>query len=299
MKRIRKWLLLVGLALLPTGCARAQTGAAGQARVGAATGRAQVYTVATTAVDARFQVPQVRLPDAAVARRINRVLLRDVTGYFETVDSAASPVRQLRQAARECCYNEATKSWQEFGNGGRTATAYTVLLNQDFLLSLAISHDNADRTELGGSYFTFDLRTGRLLTLGDLLADPPAQLNQRFGAAINRRLRDDLAEVTAIYGDSAVIDDVSRLYGFHGVDEWNTAPRHQAAADTVVDYQYPGEFALRPKALLLFHSVGMMPAQYEFLPNDTYIFPYERLHPRGLLVVVAKKAKQARLAKKR
>ncbi|MEJ7661231.1 MAG: hypothetical protein WKG07_17310 [Hymenobacter sp.] len=260
--------------------------------------RAQVYAVATTGMASSFQVPQVRLPDAAVARRINRVLLRDVTGYFDTVDSAASPARQLRQAARECCYDEATKSWREFGNGGLTATAYTVLLNQDFLLSLAVSHDNANRTEPGGPHFTFDLRTGCLLTLADLLADPPAQLNQRFAGAINRRLRADLAGVAANYGDFATIDNVANLYGFYGVDEWNVAPSHQPAADTVsyppVVPTYPAEFALRPQALLLFYTVGMARVQFEFLPDETYIFPYGRLHPRGLLVAVAEKAKRVK-----
>lgn len=208
MRRIKRWLLpgLLLSGVLLGG--RAQAQAATPVAPGS---RAQVYAVATTAVGARFQVPQVRLPDAAVARRINRVLLRDFTGYFDTVDSAASPARQLRQVARECCYDEATKSWREFGNGGLTATAYTVLLNQEFLLSLAVSHDNADRTEPGGPHFTFDLRTGRLLTLADLLADPPAQLNQRLGGAINRRLRDDLARVAAEYGDSTAIDNVARL----------------------------------------------------------------------------------------
>lgn len=291
MRRIKRWLLL---GLLLSGVllgGRAQAQAATPVAPGS---RAQVYAVATTAVDARFQVPQVRLPNAAVARRINRVLLRDFTGYFDTVDSAASPARQLRQAARECCYDEATKSWREFGNGGLTATAYTVLLNQDFLLSLAVSHDNADRTEPGGPHFTFDLRTGRLLTLADLLADPPAQLNQRLGRAINRRLRDDLASVAAEYGDSTTIDNVARLYGFYGVDEWNTTPQHQPAADTVVNYRYPDEFALRPQALLLFFTIGMARVEFEFLPDDTYIFPYERLHPRGLLVAVAEKAKRVK-----
>lgn len=78
------------------------------------------------------------------------------------------------------------------------------------------------------------------------------------------------------------------------MDEWNTTPQHQPAADTVVNYQYPDEFALRPQALLLFFTIGMARVEFEFLPDDTYIFPYERLHPRGLLVAVVKKAKRVK-----
>ena len=266
----------------------------GQAQVVAAD-RAQVYTVPTTSASSSFQVPQVRLPNAAVARRINQQLLRDVRAYFTTVDSVASPARQLRQAVRECCYDQETKNWRA-GGDGLTGTRYRVLLNQDFLLSLAFGREEGGLDWPGGSHLTFDLRTGRCLTLADLLADPPARLNQRLAGAINRRLRADLAEVAATYGDFTTIDYVAQLYGFYGVDEWNTTPQHSPAADAEASVSpaiqtYPDDFALQPNALLLFYTIGMARVDFEFLPDDTYIFPYSRLHPRGLLVAVAKKVK--------
>lgn len=263
------------------------------AQQGALTGRAVVYQVPARGEAARFQVPQVRLANTVAAQRINRLLLR-VT--LDVVDSTASPQRQLYQAARECCYDQETKSWRA-GGDGLTGTGYRVLLNQDFLLSLAFSHEYGGLEWPGGSYLTFDLRTGRCLTLADLLIDPPAELNRRLAGAINRRLRADLADVAANYGDLATIDRVAQLYGFYGVDEWNTTPQHQPAADTAASVPparqtYPADFALQPNALLLFFSVGMARVEFEFLPDDTYVFPYSRLHPRGLLVAVAKKAKQ-------
>jgi len=73
-------------------------------------GQAQLYTVAATGAGTRFQVPQVRLPDAGVARRVNQQLLRYVTSEFSRVDSTASPRQQLHQAALEWYYDTELKS---------------------------------------------------------------------------------------------------------------------------------------------------------------------------------------------
>ena len=54
--------------------------------------KAPVFTV-TQGQPASFRMPRVRLPDAAVARRINRPRRRWVPSYFRTPDPAASPRR--------------------------------------------------------------------------------------------------------------------------------------------------------------------------------------------------------------
>lgn len=94
-------------------------------------GRAVVYRVPAPGEVGRFEVPQVQLSDAAVARRINRLLLQCVlgNGETETVDAKASPQRQLYQAVRECCYDADTRTWAAAGSG-LTGSEYTVLLNR-------------------------------------------------------------------------------------------------------------------------------------------------------------------------
>lgn len=248
---------------------------------------ARVYTVSSDRNE-KFRVPQVRLPNAIVARRINRQLLRECIDYSENVDSTASPFRQVRQAAIECCYDKEAKTWMA-GGIGYTGINYQVLLNQGFLLSFEFAKDNNGRTELAAEHLTFDLRTGKRLSLVDVVADPPAQLSKRFGWAINRRLKDELAEVTAIYGDSAVIAHVAQLYGF---ENWNGVNQEPVAAGTLVDEDWFkwADFALDDHALLLFYNVGMSRVEMEFLPSPVYTFPFGRIRPRGLLVPLAEAA---------
>ncbi|GAA3950770.1 hypothetical protein [Hymenobacter algoricola] len=146
-----------------------------------------------------------------MARRINRQLRRYITSEFSTVDSTASPHRQLYQAARQCCYDEEQQLWRA-GVDGPTGTEYSVLLNRGGGLSIAFQNEYQGLPEPATHHLTLDLRTGRRLSLADLGADPPAQLRQRLGAAVSRRLRDELAHVAARYGDPTVIGHVAELY---------------------------------------------------------------------------------------
>ncbi|RZL06976.1 MAG: hypothetical protein EOO62_17875 [Hymenobacter sp.] len=246
--------------------------------------RAQVSTIAGS-TSTRFEVPQVRLPNATVAKRINSWLLRYARSTFTTVDSTASPQRQLYQASRECCYDKEEKEWMAAGDG-LTATTYHVLLNQDYLLSLEFQHDYRGLSELETHHFTFDLRTGHLLALTDLVADAPAQLERRLAAAVSRRLHEELANVVADSGDPTEVAHVASLYG---LDPWDTTLQHDLRFDTTaVDSGIPLEFAVRRDAVLLFHPIGMSRLDIPYLPDEKYVFPFSRLHPRGLLVPVAK-----------
>ena len=263
------------------------------AQTGAGSGRAVVYPVPTTGEASRFQVPQVRLADAAVARRIDGFLLRRFRDEInEAVDSTASPQRQVRQAARLCCYDEETKTWW-VGGQGVTATDYTVLLNQNHVLSLGFSISYNGSEEPGGAHLTFDLRTGRVLALADLVADPPAQLGRRLQAAISRRLRDNIAQAVTDGNDSA---SIARMAWLYQIETWDTTPQRAYALDMAgSDENDPNnaellrltDFALELDALLLYHPIGMSRADFEFLPDDTYTFPYGRVQPKGLLLPVA------------
>ena len=292
MKRIRRcaagWVFW-GWVLLGGGGAWGQAG-----------GRAVVYPVPTTGEASRFQVPQVRLADAAVARRINRALLRGLLGGWAAVDTNASPRRQLYQAARECCYDADTRTWAAAG-GGLTGSEYQVLLNRGGLLSLSLtSQTTGAHHEYAAAYFTFDLRTGRRLTLADAVADPLAQLDRRMDGAINRRFGEAMATAKAAQADSATLDYMAERFDW----DWQTNRVRVAATPYLpapVSRQLPREFALTPTALLLFHSAEFHRLRSDFEPDNTYRFPYARLHPRPLLralLPAAVPAKAGTLAKK-
>ena len=272
---------------------------AGQIALGQAPGsRAQVYAVPTTGEAGRFQVPQVRLPDAAVARRINAVLLREFRERIGLeVDSTRSPRHQVRQAAYACCYEAEAKSWYiGNGEGNMSATGYTVLLNQSYLLSLAFNISENGLEQPGDPHLTFDLRTGQVLKVSDLVADPPGQLSRRLGAAISRRLRADFAGFVEQYGDD--VDQLNYIAMLYQLNYWDTTPQRGLALDmaadipeTVDDFQAGiTNFALTANALLLFHPIGMPRTSFEFLPDAQYTFPWARLKLRERLQPLAKPA---------
>ena len=59
------------------------------------------------------------------------------------------------------------------GGIGYSGTDYQVLLNQGYLLSFAFGRDNNGWAELAAEHLTFDLRTGKRLTLDDLWPTRP------------------------------------------------------------------------------------------------------------------------------
>ncbi|AMJ65888.1 hypothetical protein [Hymenobacter sp. PAMC 26628] len=247
-----------------------------------AAGRAQVYAV--TAAD--FKVPQVKLADAAVARRINRALLRLIVGAnADGIDLLATPQQQLRQADRESRYDTDQKVLRRYGQGFVGAD-YNVLLNQNYLLSFAF------HLEYMGAYpsqadqhATFDLRTGRGLRLVDVVADPPEQLQRRMQGAISRRVGEHLGQIAADPADKAEVADLAERFHWNAATRqvvFEMASRPEAAAAVGLN-----EFALTPRALLLFYRFELPHVIQNFEPDDTYRFPYARVHPRGPLVPLA------------
>jgi hypothetical protein len=183
--------------------------------------------------------------------------------------------------------------WAAAGEG-LTGSEYTVLLNRSGLLSLSLTkqttgaHHNYE-TE----FLAFDLRTGRLLTLTDVVADPPAQLTRRMQGAINRRYSEALALAKAESADSVILAEMAEKFYW----DWSARRVRWFAGDTsaaALALTSPDpevtSFALTPTALLLFHSAAFHRLSLAPEPDDTYRFPYTRLQPRSLLVPLTKVA---------
>ncbi|MGI4871932.1 MAG: hypothetical protein ACRYFX_12240 [Janthinobacterium lividum] len=271
MKRIRLLRkLALGLGLLSGVGVRAQVGAGLHARV---------YAVKYQQQAADFVVPQVQLADAGVARRLNYRLGRLVLSDSET-DSTATLPQQLRQAARACCYDAETK--EPTSGQGVVGLSYEVMFNAHGLLSIAYT------LEINGAYSwaqtrhaTFDLRTGQQLSLATLVSDPPAQLTARMRGAISRRFGETMAAAAETEDAATLADLAERLH-------WNRAARHVKFATETSSEEgaTPPEltdFALTPAALLVFYGPVLPHIMLNLEPDDTYRFPYARLHPGPLL----------------
>ncbi|MFD2717522.1 hypothetical protein ACFST9_02275 [Hymenobacter monticola] len=288
MKRVKQLAFWCILASGPWREARAQ-----------AVGQAEIYRVPAPGEAGRFQVPQVRLQDAAVARLINRQLLRGVLGE-EEVNAKATPQRQLYLAARKCCYDADTRTWAAAG-GGLTGSWYSVLLNRAGLLSLSLTrqYTGAHHT-FDTQFFTFDLRTGHRLALADVVADPAPQLVRRMQGAINRRYAEALAIAAEARTDSATIAEMTEVFHWDWnarrvrwfVGDTSAAVLALTAADPDVE-----TFALTSAALLLFHNAGFHRLSQAPQPDNTYRFPYTRLHVKPLLQPLVPLAKAAAVKK--
>ncbi|WP_141765615.1 hypothetical protein, partial [Hymenobacter coccineus] len=151
-------------------------------------------------MEGKFAVPQVKLPDAAVARRINRALLRLIVGaQTDNVDSLGTAQQQLRRADRESRYDAEAKVLRSYGQGFVGAD-YKVLLDQQFLLSFAFEYLGPYPSQ-STQHATFDPRTGRQFRLTDLIADAPAQLTLRMQGAINRRVGEHLGQLAQVFAN--------------------------------------------------------------------------------------------------
>lgn len=124
-------------------------------------------------------------------------------------------------------------------------------------------------------YLTFDLRTGRLLTLADVVADSPDQLSQRLRWAINRRLGDELVQLVKYGEDTATIAYAAEQF------QWDRKTHQSSNPDLGLGNL--AEFALTPQRLLLFYRIGFPHAVLNLEPDDTYRFAYRTLHLRPRL----------------
>lgn len=246
--------------------------ARGQAPAGS--GKAQLFAVMGAGKAAQFSLPQVRLGNEAVAERINHEIAAVVMSYATTpIDSTASLAKQLRLAAAQpCCL------------GG---VRFQALLNQSSLLSLKLTLVfNGDMYYERTRYLVFDLNTGQRVRLNSLVADSPAQLQQRLETAVSRRVGEFLTDTTK--RAPATLASVAGLYhwqaGKHRVDFGSAnAPNTAPPVDL-------NEFALAPHALLLLYRVGVPSSTLADTPDEVYRIPYARLQAVGLLAELIKAA---------
>ena len=253
---LRKTLLALVLLALAGTDARAQATPAGSG--------ARVYAVPASGAAARYRVPQVQLPaaGAAAARRINAALIQQLlTDNLEDARPAATVAQAVQRVRAE---------YEGNGQSGVYATSYRVLLNQGGLLSLALTVEYSaayPSTEI--RHATFDLRTGRLLALADLLADTLA-LRQRWHQRLNQRVATRLREVAREYPGDSGAAQVVRDY-----TQWSDS------AHQVLPRSWPplGEFALTPQGLVLFSRFEFPHVVLALAPANDYLFAWAQVRP--------------------
>jgi hypothetical protein len=225
--------------------------------------QAVVVSVSDT-VDGRFVVPQVRLPNAVVSDRINRGLVDVSLGEdLEAIPSPLTALAGVRQAQAE---------YQAKSRRGFVGARYEVLYNDYGLLSVEFKADYLGAHPSSTvRHATFDLRTGRLLEVRDLVADTLA-LRSRWLQSINRRIANHLRKLPAEYPqmDADLLADVRRrLY-------WNDSTQTvQLEGDDPRFY----DFALTPFGLMLYYDFGFPHVIEALQPDSDYLFSYAMLAP--------------------
>lgn len=259
--------LLLSLALV--GNAQVRPLAVTNSAVSAA-GRATVRSV-SSADHRRFTLAQVSLPGTAATARINREL---VAIFEENMEASA-----LKRAAHQAVIH-ALATYHDMGNQGFTNASFEVLYNAQNLLSMAFYYEYLGAyPSTATRHATFDLRTGRLVTIGQLLADTLA-LRQHWQKNIDHEVAAVISSLPTDYPDLEADgrDDIQERLG------WNSTLRK-------VEFE-PGQprfddFALTPTGLTLFLDFGFPHVIQALEPNEAYGFTYSTLKawikPNGLL----------------
>lgn len=234
--------------------------------------RAVVVSVSDT-IKGRFIVPQVQLPDAVAAARINLGLVDAALG--EDLENVPQPL--IVSTAIEQAHAEFESKKNDF-----TESRYEVLYNDHGLLSVEFT------SVYGGTYSstvkrhaTFDLRSGRLLEVRDVVADTLA-LQQRWQQSINRRVTEHLRalpkEYPQIETDTNLLTDVKhRLY-------WNDSTSTVELQDGEPRFY---DFAITSFGLVLYYDFGFPHVIEALQPDSDYQLTYadikQWLKPKGPL----------------
>jgi hypothetical protein len=219
-----------------------------------------------------FVVPQVQLPAGAVGARINQQLLDAALGEdLEVLPEPFTPQTGLRQALAEYDAN---------GQSGFVRNSYEVLYNDRGLLSVALTAEYMGAYPSSSTrHATFELRTGRLLQVRDLLTDTLA-LRQRWQQSITRRIGAHLATLPTDYPelDTAMLADVRQRLG------WNDTTRTVRLEGNDPRFY---DFSLTPFGLTLYYDFGFPHVIQALQPESDYLFPYADLSawlkPKGPL----------------
>ena len=226
--------------------------------VPAATGRAVILRVSNPG-ERIFTMPQVRLPDAAAAARLNAALVRE---FGRNMDSTpATAVRAVRQALAE---------YQTNDHSGFVGAGYEVLYNAHNLLSVELTAEYLGAYPSSGTrHATFDLRTGRQLTLAQLVADTVA-LRRRWRREINAAVAEHLGSFATAYPEADAelrADIMARM-------AWDSTRQQVVFAPNEPRLN---DFALSPTGLTLYHSYDFPHVIQALEPVTDYAFPYAQL----------------------
>ena len=216
---------------------------------------------------AGFEVPQVKLPNPAAARRINRAIVRQMLVEPAELDSAVlEPARALRQVLAACCTNE---DGQPQPGQGLTGVSYRVLRNSNRLLSFEYSLEFTGAYTYGTiRHATFDISTGQLLRLADIVDNPRSQLQLHLRKAINRRIKATLTDALQDQNDS---DGMSSLIERFNWDVKTQQVRFGDAGGPVLN-----DFAVSEQGIKLFYAPWLPPSLWSYAPDSAYVFPLER-----------------------
>jgi hypothetical protein len=223
---------------------------------------AAVVTVAAGKDDeefGRFELPQVQLPDAAVAERLNRAI---VAASFE--NEADWQQLSARQAVQRCL-----REYRAADGQGLTSLSYVVVHNEHGLLTVA------QTSEFLGAYpssdtrsLVFDVRTGRRLRMADLVRDTVA-LRNHWRAAISQRVAAHLRAAPRDFADdTALVRELPELL------HWNAATRQVAFEANEPSFY---DFAVTRRGLTLTYSYGLPHAIQAVEPETGFSFTFAEL----------------------
>ena len=209
-----------------------------------------------------FEVPQVELPNALAAHRINQLLTRLLlTNYLEDTTQAPTAAPAVHRAVAEYKANNQI---------GLTGTGFQVLFNRAGLLSLTLTTETVGAyPSTSISHATFDTRTGRLVTLPQLLTDTLA-LRQQWHQRLTKRVANYLQ--TMAYESPSNSDDQATVREHTG---WNDAT-HEINAAALPPLR---DFALTAKGLVLYSAFDFPHVVLALAPPDDYLFTYAELKP--------------------
>jgi len=219
---------------------------------------AMVITIADSVPgDPEYQVhlPQVHLPTAAVARRINTVLVQQLAEITDTVLPAAA--RQAVRLARPILCNHR-------GGNASGGLLYRVCYNAHGLLSLEFEVQQSGQSIEAIHHLTFDLRTGSIIHPADLLASP-----QALAYSLRQRRMARRAAQVALVAEELPDDPAMRAQLGRTLHQLDTL-----ALDRT-------DFYLTRHGIVFFENLAseFPPAHYNLAPEPEYAYSFKALRP--------------------
>ncbi len=270
MKLLRHcWLLLALTSLARLAQAQPQPQAQPRPQQAAAGRLSPDQAIVRGVRDQLFALPEVRLANTRVAAHINRQLR---ASFWENMVNGASGheasfVEPVPATARQAV-RRAQAYYAAHSPTGFTRAGYAVRYNCQGLLSLELTSglDFAYPSDYR-AHFTFDLRTGRRLSVRQLVTDTLA-LRRAWRQAVRRRVAPMVPDLLPGSPELAAT-----------LQQTGTVPNALSLHD----------FLLTDGGLVLYHDFDFPHVMQAGAPAADYLFPYATirrwLSPRGLLLL--------------